>query len=1039
MAESIEVGELVVRLGLEDAGLNSSMAALDRQMKVAQSQFERSAAGLDEVADAGTRLQMESDALNNQLTLQGQKIGLLNSQYQELVRTRGADSREAQQMEVRLNNMIRDYQLLQQNLNQVNGELQQQTMIWGRLSQSLSQAGEKLKTAGESMKSAGDSMSTGLTVPLTSLSLMAGKVASDMEGSASKIKAALGATAEEAEGLGGVAKEVWSAGFGDSLEEVNNSIIKVKQQIKGLNEGEVKSLAEDALILQKTFDADVNESVRTASVLMKNFNIDGSRAMDLITVGFQKGGDYSGELLDTLREYGPQFASMGKSADEMLAILIAGAESGAWNLDKIGDSVKEFNIRAQDGSKTTADGFAAIGLNADQMGKAIAAGGSEANAAFQATIAALASMDDPLKQNQAGVALFGTQWEDVRSKVILAMNTSVDQLGEIEGATKKAGNAIQDNFGTRMTKFFREIQQSMEPLGKVLLNMAEQWMPKLSAALSSVSKWFSNLSPGMQTAIVVFGGIVAAIGPVLMLLGSLVTSIGSIITAFSAVSGAIAAAGGVMAILTGPVGIAIGAIAALGAAVYLIYDNWEPISQFFIDLWNGIVTSLVSAWDGIKEFFTSFWGWLQSFFAEWGVVILAVIAPFIGIPLLIQQHWDEIKTYLSSLWDSVKQAANTGWDLIVSTIMAIVTPFVTAAMTIFNSMKDGLMLIWEGVKLYFSGVWEAIKNVFLGAVLLIYDLVTGNFTQLVVDAQQIWTNLQAAFAQIWEGIKLIFSGALEAIKGYVTLAWTTIKSLTETVWNGIRAFLSTVWAGIQTLVTTTWNVIKTTTVTVWNAIKTFLSEAWDKIKWFFTEGLSAAKEAVVNGMKQIKSDFITYMSDTITEIKEFTDDFIEAGEDFVISLWDGIKSKSSWLWKQIKGWIDGLVSQIRGALSGGGSSGSGGNNTGDSSMSGAGGGGSAPGLATGGTVTKSGLTWVGENGPELLHLPRASQVIPNYDIPKVGAQAIDYNALAKAMATYMKPTINQTNTFNSPTPLTPAETARKNLQVSRQLALEWGM
>lgn len=38
--------------------------------------------------------------------------------------------------------------------------------------------------------------------------------------------------------------------------------------------------------------------------------------------------------------------------------------------------------------------------------------------------------------------------------------------------------------------------------------------------------------------------------------------------------------------------------------------------------------------------------------------------------------------------------------------------------------------------------------------------------------------------------------------------------------------------------------------------------------------------------------------------------------------------------------------------------------------------GKIPGLAAGGTVTSSGLTWVGENGPELLRLPRAAQVIP---------------------------------------------------------------
>ncbi|MGF9821416.1 phage tail tape measure protein [Brevibacillus agri] len=50
-----------------------------------------------------------------------------------------------------------------------------------------------------------------------------------------------------------------------------------------------------------------------------------------------------------------------------------------------------------------------------------------------------------------------------------------------------------------------------------------------------------------------------------------------------------------------------------------------------------------------------------------------------------------------------------------------------------------------------------------------------------------------------------------------------------------------------------------------------------------------------------------------------------------------------------------------------------------------------PGLATGGTVTGSGWTLVGEKGPELLNLPRGSQVIPNYDLPKVGSGNVIQN------------------------------------------------
>lgn len=99
-----------------------------------------------------------------------------------------------------------------------------------------------------------------------------------------------------------------------------------------------------------------------------------------------------------------------------------------------------------------------------------------------------------------------------------------------------------------------------------------------------------------------------------------------------------------------------------------------------------------------------------------------------------------------------------------------------------------------------------------------------------------------------------------------------------------------------------------------------------------------------------------------------------------------------------------------------------------------------PGLATGGTVTRSGWTLVGEKGPELLNLPRGSQVIPNYELPRVGAQVtIDYKILAKEMAAHMNKGVTQNITINSPTPLSPSETARKYLQASRQLAMEWGM
>lgn len=82
------------------------------------------------------------------------------------------------------------------------------------------------------------------------------------------------------------------------------------------------------------------------------------------------------------------------------------------------------------------------------------------------------------------------------------------------------------------------------------------------------------------------------------------------------------------------------------------------------------------------------------------------------------------------------------------------------------------------------------------------------------------------------------------------------------------------------------------------------------------------------------------------------------------------------------------------------------------------------GLAAGTNYWRGGLTWVGEQGPELIELPRGSKVYSNQK--------------SEEMVKSSKGII-QNIVINSPTPLTPSDIARKNLQVSRQLAMEWGL
>ncbi|WP_342045991.1 hypothetical protein [Bacillus sp. OTU530] len=61
-----------------------------------------------------------------------------------------------------------------------------------------------------------------------------------------------------------------------------------------------------------------------------------------------------------------------------------------------------------------------------------------------------------------------TQWEDLEKDVIAAMGTSEDKLGDFEGATKKVGDALQDNLTAKWEVFKRE---SSDALGQFAQNM----------------------------------------------------------------------------------------------------------------------------------------------------------------------------------------------------------------------------------------------------------------------------------------------------------------------------------------------------------------------------------------------------------------------------------------------------------------------------------------------------------------------------------------------------------------------------------------
>ncbi len=788
---SEEVGSLRVGLALDSATFDKSLASINRNIKGLGQEMSIIRGRGNEWGNSVEGLGTKQSTLTTLLESQKAKVQQLNESYQRAVTEQGANSTAAENLATSLNRATAEMVRTETELSQVSTALQQQQddirlseSSWTRLGDTMQAAGDRMKKVGDKMKGVGESLSTAVTLPLAALGAGAITVADQFDTAQGRIQAQLGLTSGEAEELHGVAKNLWKNAFGESVGEVGDSLAIIKQSMKDLNNGELEKVAESAYILKDAFGAEINETTRTASVLMKTFGVESQEAFDLMTVGFQRGGDFSDELLDTLREYAPQFEGLGYSAEEFTAILVAGAESGAFNLDKLGDVAKEAFLRIGDGSKTSRQALDFLGLDLETIETGMASGGDTAKSAFAAVASAIAGVEDPAYKTQTAIALLGAPIEDLGPEFQDFFARVDTDLGNFEGSTASAGEALYDNFGSRMTSVFREFQAAIEPIGSVLLDMAENLLPKVSAAVETVSNWFANLSPVAQQLSVVFGLVAAAIGPLLIVGGTLVSAIGSIIGVMGTVSAAIAvvttgvastipavtALAGVFTLLTGPVGIAIAAIVGVIAILVLTYNKVEWFRNAVNATWEIIKKSTVVAFEAIKKTIST---------------MIDAAVKFASTQLgKFKEFWDANGQQISSIVKFYFGQIKSNIELVLGVIKGIFQ-------VVFPIISNIVRITFEAIKLVIStGI-----NLALGIVQTVLKILQG-------DWKGAWETIKTTVVNIWTDIKAylkainlvqtgkdIINGLIKGIGSMATAVWDKVKSITDGIKKAITGAL----------------------------------------------------------------------------------------------------------------------------------------------------------------------------------------------------------------------------------------------------------
>lgn len=294
----------------------------------------------------------------------------------------------------------------------------------------------------------------------------------ELESAQKQLMASTGASAEKMNNYSKSIKDIYAGNYGDSLNDVAETYGKMMQYTKETNSGVLEEMTRNAMVLDDVFGMDITESIRGVDALMTNMGLTSEEAFDFIAKGAQNGLDKSGELADNISEYSQLWGQAGFSAREMFAILQNGLDSGAYNLDKVNDFVKEFTISLSDGRID--DNIGQFSQKTENMFYAWKNGEVSAKEVFNSVITDLSKMTNKQEALTIASEVWSALGEDNAMKVITSLNKVNTTYDNVVGTMDSINDIKYDTLESKWEELSRKFQMEIaEPMAKDFLPIAE--------------------------------------------------------------------------------------------------------------------------------------------------------------------------------------------------------------------------------------------------------------------------------------------------------------------------------------------------------------------------------------------------------------------------------------------------------------------------------------------------------------------------------------------------------------------------------------
>lgn len=307
----------------------------------------------------------------------------------------------------------------------------------------------------------------------------------------------------------------------------------------------------------------------------------------------------------------------------------------------------------------------------------------------------------------------------------------------------------------------------------------------------------------------------------------------------------------------GPQGlILVAVISAIAAAAFLIIKNWKPISAFLKNLLNSIHTGLINLKNSIVTFFTvtipQAWNTFMAFLKTWGPLLLTILAPVLGIPLIIIQHWGQIKTFFTTLWNGIISFFKT-------TIPKWIKSFIQWINKLPHQIGSAVSQMLSSIVKFGLSAWKWVTT-------QLPKIIQGIITWFQQLPGKIWVFLVDIVAKVGQwGSNMVQKAAIE-----------------------IPLFI--------------------------HRVVSFVQELPGKIWTFFSEVVSKVVQWAGNLVSTAATEIPKFVSKVTGFIGELPEKMLDIGKNIVSGIWNGISGTIGWLHDKITGFCKGIVQGFKDKL-----------------------------------------------------------------------------------------------------------------------------